>query len=88
MKTDIVLRAHTVAPARAKRERKRQRQRAVDRWPQTALVFDTETTTDTEQALTFGSFRCCVLRDDEYRCVEEGLVYADDASSSAHGIST
>jgi hypothetical protein len=44
------------------------------------LVFDTETTTDTAQTLTFGAFRCCVLRDDEYRCVEEGLFYADDAS--------
>jgi hypothetical protein len=86
VKTDIFVRAHTVALARVKRERKRKRQSAADRWPQTALVFDTETTTDTEQALTFGSFRCCVLRGDEYRCVEEGLFSADDASSSARKV--
>src|SRR6266481_1545664 len=42
--------------------------------PRAMLVFDTETTTDATQRLTFGGYRFFI--DDELR--EEGLFYADD----------
>jgi hypothetical protein len=38
------------------------------------FVFDTETTTDTTQRLTFGSYRFLV----DGKCLEEGLFYGDD----------
>lgn len=42
------------------------------------VVFDCETRTNRAQALTFGSYRFLV----EGRCLEEGLFYADDLSTS------
>ena len=48
------------------------------KWPSYCLVFDTETTLDPKQKLTFGCYRRCQLESDGYRCVEEGLFYADD----------
>ena len=74
---DIFLRAHTVAPV------KRRTRRRIDngpRWPHTVLIFDTETTIDTRQTLTFGAFRRGNLVGDAYKCIEEGLFYADDIS--------
>ncbi len=44
------------------------------RRPDTMFVFDTETTTDALQRLTFGSYRYIV----KGQCVEEGLFYAND----------
>ena len=72
---DIFLRAHTVASSQRKRKN---RKRKTPKWPEQVLVFDTETTTDTEQDLLFGVYRICELRGDEYQCSEEGLFYADD----------
>ncbi|MGC1986028.1 MAG: hypothetical protein WA668_11630, partial [Candidatus Cybelea sp.] len=46
------------------------------RRPHQMLVFDTETRTDTAQALTFGSYRYY----EHGKCLEEGLFYADDLS--------
>jgi hypothetical protein len=49
--------------------------------PSTALVIDTETTTDAAQRLTFGSYRYYRLHQEnglELECAEEGLFYADD----------
>jgi hypothetical protein len=54
-------------------ERKRQKLRHWRR-PYQMLVFDTETRTDTAQALTFGSYRYY----EHGRCLEEGLFYGDD----------
>src|SRR6266568_2498486 len=52
------------------------------KWPEYALVFDCETTTDTRQALTFGSFRfCCVDIASNYRCIEEGI-FCDELSEA------
>ena len=79
MRNDIYLRAHTVPPAKVRRQRGGPGTGSVERWPRAALVFDTETTTDTSQSLTFGAFRCCLLVGNEYRCIEEGLFYGDDA---------
>jgi hypothetical protein len=49
------------------------------RWPRHVLVFDTETTTDAAQRLTFGSYR--VLRwlpSGGHTLISEGLFHADD----------
>jgi hypothetical protein len=72
---DVFLRAHTVAASQKERKNKK---RKTIKWPEQVLVFDTETTTDTEQDLLFGVFRLCELKGDEYLCSEEGLFYADD----------
>jgi hypothetical protein len=50
------------------------------------LVFDTETTIDATQKLNFGCYWRCRLDGGKYRCVEEGLFYADDLP--AKGIET
>lgn len=51
------------------------------KWPEYALVFDTETTLDPkEQALLFGFYRVCRLQGTSYECVEEGIVHADGLS--------
>jgi hypothetical protein len=42
------------------------------------LIFDTETTIDATQKLKFGCYWRCVLDGSAYRCIEEGLFYADD----------
>src|SRR3954467_6371434 len=50
-------------------------------WPRSpyVLVFDTETTTDAAQALTFGVYRVCRWADDgSLATVQEGMFYADD----------
>jgi hypothetical protein len=72
---DIFLRAHTVAACRKERKGKK---RKIQKWPEQVLVFDTETTTDTEQDLLFGVYRLCERNGDEYLCAEEGMFYADD----------
>ncbi len=71
----IFLRAHTVTASRSERKNRR---RKLSTWPEQVLVFDTETTTDTEQDLLFGVYRLCELKGDEYYCSEEGMFYADD----------
>lgn len=47
-------------------------------WAQHVLIFDTETTTDTAQALLFGTFHLCEWSDGVLRCVKEGLFHADE----------
>jgi hypothetical protein len=48
-------------------------------WPESALILDTETTTDATQRLLFGSYRVGNFGDHgEFECLEEGLIYADD----------
>jgi hypothetical protein len=52
------------------------------KWPEYALVFDTETTLDPkDQSLLFGFYRVCRLRDNAYHCIEEGILHADDLAS-------
>ena len=55
---------------------KHSRSPRVWRCPKAMLVFDTETRTDPTQCLTFGSYRFIV----DGRCLEEGLLYADDVT--------
>lgn len=69
---DIYVRAHTPAPTT------KPWSPWSDKWPRYCLVFDTETTLDPKQQLTFGCYRRCQLDTDGYRCIEEGFFYADD----------
>jgi len=68
---EVFVRAHAPLP------RKKPWRRRCPKWPQFALVFDTETTLDPTQKLTFGCFRRYQLTRDGYSCIEEGLFHAD-----------
>lgn len=74
---DIFVRAHVPFPSKQKWLRN-----LPAKWPKVALIFDTETTLDPTQKLTFGCFRCCQLIGRTYRCIEEGLFHADAATAS------
>lgn len=73
---DVFLRAHTVGPSRASTETWEVAK--VPKWPVRIVIFDTETTIDTQQKLTFGVYRLCELVDGKYQCSEEGLFYDDN----------
>jgi hypothetical protein len=70
---DIFVRAHAPLPSKDPWRRSN-----IAAWPNSVLIFDTETTTDPTQTLTFGCFRRYEFERTEYRCVEEGLFFADD----------
>ena len=71
---------HDASPGAAKRTRAG---RAEPLWPRHVLVFDTETTTDARQSLTFGSYRMSRWQTDgALALVEEGLFYADDLATA------
>jgi hypothetical protein len=74
---DIYVRAHAPLPSKKSRQR-----RIPAKWPKFSLIFDTETTLDPTQRLTFGCFRRCELMGAEYRCIEEGLFHADAITRS------
>jgi hypothetical protein len=77
MNQDIFFRAHTVVP-----EKKRKIGLNPPKWSEYVLVFDTETTTDTSQSLTFGAYRFCrVFSHSQYVCLEEGLFHAENLDS-------
>lgn len=78
---EIFVRAHTAIPSETKLPGKGKGS-ATDKWPELALVFDTETTIDTRQTLNFGTYRLCQLRPDGYECIEEGLFHSDTASAA------
>jgi len=65
-------------------ESRKMNKHALKTWrlPTEMLVFDTETTTDATQRLTFGSYRFFV----KGRCLEEGLFYGDDLPAEKLGI--
>ena len=81
MQHDIFLRAHTTTPDKARRE-----DAVVLKWPSGVLIFDTETTIDTCQRLTFGVYRVCRLVDGRYLTSDEGIFFADDASTAQREI--
>jgi hypothetical protein len=76
-KHDIFLRSYAIA-ADKQRKPKRYRANRKSKWPNHALVFDTESRITADQSLTFGVYRRCELVDGSYRITEEGLFYADD----------
>jgi len=83
---DIYVRAHTIVLGKKKKrtgtKNQTERVRKEPKWPEYALVLDCETRLSTQQELTFGWYRWCQLRDDEYVCAEEGIFYADDLSTA------
>jgi hypothetical protein len=81
-KHDIFLRAYAVRAGRKKKTKKKGKSPSKKpddpKWPEYALVFDTETRITPDQSLTFGVYRRCQLVSGEYRVTEEGIFYADD----------
>ena len=79
---DIFLRAYAIeADKRRKRKRKSNRNVRANqdlKWPEHALVFDTETRITADQSLTFAVYRLCKLVEGSYRVTEEGIFCADD----------
>ena len=75
---DIFLRALAVPRDRKVRARRNDQQSNGSKWPERALVFDTESRITADQSLTFGVYRRCALMDDRYMVDEEGIFYADD----------
>jgi hypothetical protein len=77
----IHLRAHTEIPRSKRSWNERGKQ---PNYPEYALIFDCETTVDsndTSQALTFGGYRICHKEEKgKYVCIEEGLFFAEEAS--------
>jgi hypothetical protein len=75
----IELRAHTERLEKEKSGHDADLLRIIpDKWPGYALVLDCETTVDQWQSLNFGCYRYCLLGQNGYQAVEEGLFYADD----------
>jgi hypothetical protein len=76
----IAVRAFTEPVTEATDVRRKSATPAKQQRSKHVLVFDTETTTDASQRLTFGSYRCYRARNGlELRA--EGLFYADDLGS-------
>ena len=86
MNHEIFLRCHTCIPDElptTKVRTKRQKQPL----PKYVLVLDTETTTDALQGLNFGVYQFCeIATDGKYRCLEEGIFYADDLASDQQAV--
>lgn len=54
----------------------------IDRWRRTVLLFDTETTTDATQRLTFGCYRFAEWQNDgSLAILEEGFLHADELAT-------
>ncbi len=75
----IAVRAWTRRHDATQRGRTRKRRPSRRRWRRAVLILDTETTIDPTQRLLFGSYRYGRwTKRGMLRCVEEGLIYADD----------
>jgi hypothetical protein len=83
-KHDVFVRAYATPEEQSKKadERKKGKSKSKSKssrkWPERALIFDTETRITADQSLTFGVFRICELKEEKYKVVREGLFYADD----------
>ena len=75
---DIFLRAYAVRADHKKERKSAPRKENDPKWPEQALVFDTETRITADQSLTFGVYRLCDFVDGEYKLAQEGIFYADD----------
>src|SRR5260370_41003178 len=80
-KHDLFLRALAVVDDQKKKPKGSNSAEDDSKWPEHALVFDTETRITADQSLTFGVYRLCELVDDAYTVTEEGIFYADDLPS-------
>ena len=79
---DIYLRAHTTKHTDKVREKRNRSETSVPKWPEHALIFDTETRTDVHQDLMFGVYRICRLVGDVYLCESEGVVYSEEITKA------
>jgi hypothetical protein len=77
-KHDIFLRAYAVRVDQKKKTKSPSKKQHDPKWPEQALVFDTETRITADQSLTFGVYRLCELAGAEYRVTQEGLFHADN----------
>jgi hypothetical protein len=77
-KHDIFLRAYAVRVGQKKKGKQASKKGNDPKWPEQALVFDTETRITPDQSSTFGVYRLCDLVGGEYRVTQEGIFYADD----------
>jgi hypothetical protein len=74
---DIFLRALAVPRDAKVRSRRNDQQGNGSKWPERALIFDTESRITVDQSLTFGVYRLCQLQNDCYIVTEEGVFYGD-----------
>ncbi len=74
---DIFLRALAVPRDGKVRSRRNNQQSSGSKWPERALIFDTETRITADQSLTFGVYRLCQMENDCYIVTEEGIFHAD-----------
>src|SRR5581483_4595566 len=78
---DLALRVHTKVEG-AKRAKSRSRKLSGPqslKWAKHALVIDCETTTEElGQKLNFGFYRKCKEINNEFKTIEEGIIFADD----------
>ena len=74
----IYLRAHAPHPSNDPRSPSH-----AAKWPDSVLIFDTETRIDATQKLNFGCFRRYEYKRDRYCCVEEGLFFAENLTRKA-----
>jgi hypothetical protein len=75
------VRAHTCVRTKSASDR-----RWSPKWPRHCLIFDTETTLDPAQKLTFGAFRRCKLVGSRYVCVAEGIFHRDDVTNTQSNV--
>jgi hypothetical protein len=81
---DVFVRAYAVPTKQENEKGKKQEKRFKSpssdstKWPQYALIFDTETRITADQSLTFGVFRFCEFKNTNYCVAREGFFYADD----------
>ncbi len=75
----IYLRAHTEIAHDKRRWNGHKKQPL--KYPEHALVFDSETLLDTSQAFILGVYQICHWEENAYVSVEEGLVFADGATA-------
>src|SRR6266566_5682077 len=87
MKTrhDLFVRAYAVSAEENKKSKKTARKNDEPKWPQRALVFDTETRITADQSLTFGVYRLCELVGGYYKTTQEGIFHTDDLPKKERG---
>jgi len=69
---DIFLRAYAVSANQKHRWKQAARPSRDPKWPEHALIFDTETRITADQSLTFGVYRLCKRAGNRYRVTQEG----------------
>jgi len=74
---DTYLRAHTAKHTEGPSVKRERSSTSIPKWPEHALIFDTETRTDVHQDLMFAFYRVCRLVGDVYVCESEGVVYCE-----------